>query len=139
MSRTQDRRKKTHSMPAYGDPLTPAHQRAQAEFDRQRDQQHRSICNVFRFWSGCPESRCQRQRSCAGDAEACFDRRWWRVSERKKILFRTFVKARVAGMSFAEAVGAAVDDIVRSADHIARVDADTAARIEAEKAARHGK
>jgi hypothetical protein len=136
-SRKNPRRKK-RAPPAYGDAPTPAQLRAQAEFDRQRQAHRRKLCNMFEFWSVCPHGQCQRRRSCVGDAEACFERRWWVVPEELKILLHAFAKARVAGMSFEDAHRAADEEVARSADHIARVDAATVARLEAGKAARHG-
>jgi len=64
---------------------------------------------------------------------------WWRVPEAHKINFHTFVRARVAGMSVEQASRAADEEIARSAEHIARVDAEVDAKIAADKAARHGK
>ncbi len=61
------------------------------------------------------------------------------VPEAHKINFRTFVNARVAGMPVEQACRAAADEVARSADHIARVDAEVDAKIAANRAARHGK
>jgi hypothetical protein len=122
-----------------GDALTPAQKRAQAEFDRRRDQEHRYLCNTFQFWSVCAESPCRRRKSCVGDADACFERRWWLVPEKIKIFFRAGIKARIAGLSVEEACRVADEEVARSADHIARVDAETRARLDAKKAAQHGK
>jgi hypothetical protein len=105
----------------------------------QESERHRFIADLFTFWFACPDNRCRRQRACAGDSSACFERYWWLVPEAHKINFRTFIKARVAGMSLEEAGRAADEDIARSAEHIARVDAETLARLKAREAARNGK
>jgi hypothetical protein len=131
-------RKKKRAPPVYGDAPTPAQLCAQAEFDRQHQARRRNICNGFKFWRVCGQSRCERQHACAGDAVACFTRQWWRVDEANKIHFRAGIKARLAGLSVAEACRVADEEVTRSADHIARVNAETIARIKAEEAARYG-
>jgi hypothetical protein len=61
------------------------------------------------------------------------------VPEAHKINFWTFIRARVAGMSVEQARRACDEEVARSAEHIARVDAEVHAKIAANKAARHGK
>jgi hypothetical protein len=101
-------------------------------------ERHRFIADLFTFWWACPDDRCRRRRACAGDSNACFKRYWWLVPEAHKINFNTFVRARVDGMSVQQASRAAADAIARSADHIARVDAETYARLKARIAAGNG-
>ena len=139
MSRSRNNpRKEERAAMVGGDALTPAQKRAQAEFDRRRDRQRRHLCNTFEFWSVCPQSPCRRRKSCAGDAGACFERWWWVLPEKVKIFFRAGIKARIAGLSIDEACRVADEEVARSADHIARVDAEVDAKIAANRA-RHGK
>jgi hypothetical protein len=106
---------------------------AQDDFSRV-EVRRRFICNGFKFWRNCAERPCQRAHACVGDAVACFKRRWWLVHEADKIHFRAGIKARLAGLSVAEACRAADEEVARSADHIAEVNARTLARLEAMEA-----
>jgi hypothetical protein len=137
-------RNRKRAAQAYRDTPTPAQQRAHDEWVRAEQARWRSVCTGFNFWRACDERSCQRAKACMGDdAEACFNRCWRCVREADKIHFRAAIKARVAGCSVAEACRLADEEVARSADHIARVDAETLARFraeaEAEIAARHGK
>ena len=113
-------------------------QASKYELSQERER-HRFIADLFTFWLACPNDGCRRRRACAGDANTCFERYWWLVPEAHKISFNSFVRARVAGMSVQQASRAAGEAIARSADHIARVDAETRARLKARRAARDGK
>ena len=144
MSRSRKNpRKRKRAAPVYRDGPTPAQQRAHEEWIRGEEARWRSVCTGFKFWRACGERPCQRAKACMGDARACFDRCWWRVREADKIYVRAGIKARVAGCSVAEACRLAGEEVARSADHIARVDAETLARLraeaEAELAARNGR
>jgi hypothetical protein len=124
---------------AYADAPTRAQQRVQAEWDSAHQARQRTICNAFQFWSVCSDRRCQRGQSCSGDAEACFKRWWWVLPEEARVFFRAGIKARHAGLSVEEAYREADAEVARSAEHIARVDAETLARLRAGQPAPHGK
>jgi hypothetical protein len=135
MSRFQNNRRKQR--PSAGAPRQARRMNGyQLSQERER---RRFIANLFTFWFACPNDHCRRQRACAGDPHTCFKRYWWLVPEAHKISFQTFVKARVAGMSVEQASRAGDEEIARSAEHIARVDAEVDAKIAADKAAQHGK
>lgn len=110
----------------------------QYELSEERERR-RYIADLFTFWFACPDNSCRRRRACAGDPYTCFERYWWLVPEAHKINFQTFIRARVAGMSVEQACRACDEEIARSAEHIARVDAEVGAKLAADKAARHGK
>jgi hypothetical protein len=135
MSRLQnDRRKQQRSA------ATPRQAREMNKYElSEESERRRFIADLFTFWFACPDDRCRRRRACAGDPYTCFERYWWLVPETHKINFRTFIRARVAGMSVQQANRACKEEIARSAEHIARVDAEVVAKIAADKAARHGK
>jgi len=139
-SRKNPRKSRNRKRPAqaYGDAPTPAQLRVQEQWDRERQERKRYICNGFYFWRACAEKSCRRTKACMGDAVACFKRCWPWVYEGDKIFFRAGIKARAAGLSVDEACRAANEEVARSADHIARVEAETLARYSAEQAARDG-
>jgi hypothetical protein len=134
MSRFQnDRRKQPRSA------ATPRQARQMNKYELSQERERRRfIADLFTFWFACPNGGCRRRRACAGDPYTCFKRYWWLVPEAHKINFWTFIRARVAGMSVQQASRACDEEIARSADHIARVDAETKAKILADKAARRG-
>jgi hypothetical protein len=109
-------------------------QRAPREDEDPRDR-YRPLCTGFKFWRVCGKE-CVRAKACAGDSRACFDRFWPLIGERHRVWFRAAVKARIAGLSVAEANARADAETERAAEHIARVDAETDARVRAEDAAR---
>jgi len=88
--------------------------------------------NYVGYWTVCGASACKRQRGCAGDAEACFERFWRWTPESIKIRFRASIKALNEGVtSVAELTRITDAEVERAAEHIARVDAETARAWEA--------
>ena len=96
----------------------------------------RVLNNYVGYWKICSASACKRQRGCAGDAIACFERFWPWTPERIKISFRASIKALSDGVTSADELARIVDaEVERAAEHIARVDAETARAWEAKVAA----
>jgi hypothetical protein len=59
----------------------------------------RSLCSVLHFWKYCGHKKCLRARACAVDHKDCFDRFWPHVPEEVKIMIRTGIKSKAAGLS----------------------------------------
>jgi len=96
----------------------------------------RVLNNYVGYWIVCGAGACKRQRGCAGDAEACFERFWRWTPESIKIRFRASIKALNEGVTSADERARVVKaEVERAAEHIARVDAETARAWEAAQAA----
>jgi hypothetical protein len=65
--------------------------------------------NTLKFWRMCRLPRCQRGKSCLGEAQPCFTRHWEIVPEEFKMWLRFAMKARAAGATVEEAMKAGND------------------------------
>jgi hypothetical protein len=115
-------------------------QRVPAQEERLDDATVKRIANNYMlYWLVCGAGACKRQRGCAGDAEACFERLWPFTPEAMKVHFRASIMAINKGVTSAAEIGRiARAEVERAAEHIARVDAVQAraweAKVAAEKA-----
>ena len=91
--------------------------------------------DLFGYWQICDARVCKRRRGCAGDAQACFSRYWWLTPEALKVEYRALVRAVSNGLSGQDALRAAKAEVDRSAEHIARVDAEVTEKIRRQDAA----
>src|SRR5688572_10308019 len=88
---------------------------------------NRVMNNYVGYWLTCGAAICRRQRGCAGDAVACFNRFWPWTPESIKIRFRASIEAINAGVTSVEEVARIAEaEVARAAEHIARVDAEQA-------------
>jgi len=101
------------------------------ETAQEADARKRWVNNLFGYWHVCAARVCKRNRGCAGDPHACFERWWWMTPEAPKVQFRAYIKASCAGLSPQDALREADAEVERAAEHIARVDAETARAWEA--------
>jgi hypothetical protein len=109
----------------------PAHPEPPDEATRRR-----VINDCVGYWRVCGAGACRRQRGCAGDAVACFERFWPWTPERIKIQIRASIKALSDGVTSADELTRIVDaEVERAAEHIARVDAETERAWDAKVAA----
>jgi hypothetical protein len=99
-------------------------ERRRAENDRVRDEARRHMFSFFKMWTICPDKRCIRTRSCAGDLEECLYGRWHQVipPEFKALLQKSIANMR-EGHSAHEAVRLAREDMARREAVIAALDA----------------
>lgn len=93
----------------------PARQKSKkhgADAVRARDDElreaRRYLCSYLNFYAVCGQPKCLRERTCVGDAMACFDRIWPVVPQDVKIFVRTLFKGKVDGLSVVE-IGAEID------------------------------
>jgi hypothetical protein len=101
-----------------------AFERQRAENDRLRDDVRRRTFSFFKMWTICPDKRCIRTRSCAGDVEECLDERWRKaVPPEFRILLKKFTANMREGHSVHAAARLAKEDMARRDAAIAVLDA----------------
>ncbi len=114
----------------FADWQTPEQRKVQAAIWREADAAKLAQCNSLAFWRKCGERACKRRHTCAGDPYACFDRQWARYPEEAKIAIRAFIKARVAGLSFDQAIIAAADEVERFEELVAKFSPHAGAAVQ---------
>lgn len=99
-------------------------ERQRAENDRMRDEARRDTFTFFKMWLICPDKRCIRTRSCAGDLEECLYARWRNVIPPEfRALMQKSLTLLKEGYSAHDAVRLAQEDMARHDAAIAMLEA----------------